>query len=73
MDPEFEELAEYKTKIRTCLKALKGLTQMDAGIRLDAIEALEIWAPDSPVLKQKEVVDWLQEQKKVRAGLEKVL
>jgi hypothetical protein len=73
MDPEFEELPEYKTKSRTCLKALEGLVKMDAGIRFDAIEALEIWAPDSPVLKQKEVVDWLQEQKKVRAGLEKVL
>jgi hypothetical protein len=73
MDPDFEELDEYKKKSRSCLKALEGLTRMDAGIRLDAIEALEIWAPDSPVLKQTDVQDWLKEQNKVRAGLEKVL
>jgi serine/threonine protein kinase len=73
MDPEFEELEEYKKKSRTCLKALEGLTRLDAGLRLDAIEALEIWAPDSPVLNQKEVQDWLKEQNRVRAELAKVL
>jgi hypothetical protein len=37
--------------------------------RLDCAEALEMWAPDSPVLERKEVKQWLKEAMATRNQL----
>jgi len=71
MDPEFEQSEAYKTRGQSVLNTIKGLCAMDPGVRLDAAEALERWAPESEVLKAPDVQTWLYEQKQIRAQLEK--
>jgi len=72
MDPEFEQSEAYRTKGQSALNTIKGLCAMDPGIRLDAAEALEQWAPDSEVLQAPDVQTWLFSQKQMRRQLEKL-
>lgn len=58
-DPKFEVSAAYKKRNQTARKVMLGLLAMDPAYRLDCAEALAMWAPDSPLLKQKDVKDWL--------------
>jgi hypothetical protein len=51
------------------LMIIKGLCRIDPGLRLDAAEALEMWAPDSKVLALPEVQEWLKKQKATREQL----
>lgn len=53
-------------KWRTCVS---GLCEIDPGKRLDALEALELWAPDSKILALPEVQVMLKEQKEIRNKL----
>lgn len=68
-DPAFEASAAYKKRNQTARKVMLGLLSMDAAYRLDCAEALEMWAPDSPVLERKEVKQWLKEAKNTRKQL----
>ena len=70
LDPVFESAQVTQDKIPMTLQVLKGLCDMDAGMRLDCAEALALWAPDSKVLKQQEVQAWLAKAANQRAALE---
>lgn len=58
-DPKFEASAAYKKHNQTVRKVMLGLLAMDPAYRLDCAEALAMWAPNSALLKQKDVKDWL--------------
>jgi len=73
MNSYFENLPEYKQYRERVLKVMKGLCEMDPGRRLDAAEALRLWAPESAVLKHPDVRDWLKLQDKLRKELEPIL
>jgi len=53
-------------KWRICVS---GLCEIDPGKRLDALEALELWAPDSKILALPEIQVMLKEQKEIRNKL----
>jgi len=65
MSTEFESSIEYKQKAKSALKTIKGLCECDPGKRLDAIQALALWAPDSELLKTPDVQSWLEHVKLV--------
>lgn len=73
MDPVFEKSDAFKEKSQGALNIIKGLCQVDPSKRLDAAEALSQWAPDSKVLKEPFVVKWLDEQRRIRFELEKLI
>ena len=73
MDPLFEKTDEFKAKGESSLITIKGLCQMDPSKRLDAAEALVLWAPDSKVLQEPGVVKWLEEKRRIRLELEKLI
>ena len=50
-------------------ECISGLCEIDPGKRLDASEALELWAPDSKILALPEVQKMLKEQKEIRNQL----
>jgi serine/threonine protein kinase len=72
MDPAFERSNEYETYAKSALKAMKGLCEIDPAKRMDAAEALAIWNPNSAVLQDKEVIQWLEERKKEREEINKI-
>lgn len=47
---------------------IKGLLNPDPRLRLDSIEALQIWNPKSQVLTDKTVVEWAQKQSSIRSS-----
>jgi serine/threonine protein kinase len=65
MSEDFQSSMEYKQKAKSALKTIKGLCECDPGKRLDAIQALALWAPESPLLKTPEVMSWLEHVKLV--------
>jgi hypothetical protein len=73
MYSEFSNSDEYKRKIQQARKAIQGLVQIDPGFRLNAAEALRIWAPQSPVLRRPAIHTMLKEQEKQRAALSKII
>jgi hypothetical protein len=73
MDPLFDTTDEYTIKRNSSLNTIKGLCQMDPSKRLDAAEALAMWAPDSTILQEPAVIKWLDEQRRIRAELEKFI
>jgi serine/threonine protein kinase len=56
-------------QFKSILPVILGLCSIDPGIRLDACEALELWAPDSKILQIQEVQTILQTQKNLRKEL----
>ena len=72
MDPEFEKEERYLSMTYKAKELIRGLCDADPSHRLDAAEALAIWAPNSPMLQEKAVKTWIDEQQKIRAALQKV-
>ena len=70
-DPAFERNPQVGERLKTTIDVCRGLLQTDPGKRLDAAEALEKFAPESVVLEEPNVQDWLAKQKATRAELEK--
>jgi hypothetical protein len=73
MDPAFERQEGFHKQMQTVLKACKGLMMMDAGLRWDCAEALQVWAPNSPVLLRPDVQEWLKQQSATRIQMEKIV
>ncbi len=71
MDPRFEESSEVQNKTRLVLDVCSGLLRTDPGKRLDAIQALAQWAPESDILNLADVQEWLQKQNQLKAQLER--
>ena len=71
LDPNFERDPQVGDRLKTTMDVFKGLLQTDPGKRLDAAEALEKFAPDSQVLQEPKVQEWLTKQKALRAELER--
>lgn len=69
---EFELSDAYNKRNIYMLTAIRGLCEADPGKRLDAAEALVIWNPDSPLLKEPDVQTWFLKQKKEREELNKI-
>jgi serine/threonine protein kinase len=70
MDPEFEKQERYLSMTYKAKELIRGLCDADPSHRLDAAEALAIWAPNSPLLQEKAVKTWIDEQQKIRKALE---
>lgn len=73
MDPTFDTMNDFKTRGESSMITIKGLCQTDPSKRLDAAEALVLWAPDSTILKEPAVVKWLEEKRRIRLELEKLI
>ncbi len=73
MDTDFEKQPGFMKQMQTVLKTCKGLMMMDAGLRWDCAEALEVWAPDSPILQRTDVQEWLKQQSIARNQMEKIV
>lgn len=69
LDSSFTTSDVQKEKAAIALKVIRGLSDVDAAYRLDAAEALEMWAPNSPILQLPTVKAWLIEQKKQRSQM----
>ncbi len=72
MDPEFETQEQHLSMVYKAKELIRGLCDADPSQRLDAAEALAIWAPNSPLLQEKAVTTWIEEQQTIRAALQKV-
>ena len=70
MDPAFESSQVIQDKTPMAIQVMTKLCDMDAGTRLDCAEALNLWAPESKVLKEKEVQAWLVNAAQQRAALQ---
>ena len=57
---------EMNSKYNVILNCILGLCEMDPGKRLNAVEALEIWAPNSKILELPEVQELLMKSKNIR-------
>ncbi len=64
---------EYQERHEVLEKVIVGLLDPDASIRLDAAEALELFAPSSSILRRADVKEWLREQHTLRKELQKIL
>jgi serine/threonine protein kinase len=64
---------EYQERHEVLEKVIVGLLDTDPSVRLDAAEALELFAPSSPVLRRADVKEWLDEQHTLRKELAKLL
>lgn len=71
--PSFERSAELVQKEKMLEDVLTGLCETEPALRLDAVEALALWAPDSPVLQIPEIQLWLKEQRSQRKELERLI
>jgi len=65
-DPLFVDMI-YKPNKKIIDTVVKGLTSADPGIRLDAVEALQIWNPKSQILLDPNVASWIESQSAYRA------
>lgn len=65
-EPSFTSSSEFQTKRRLLESVLRNLLTYDALERYDCVEALEKFAPNSPVLKRKPVAQWLSKAKEQR-------
>ena len=72
MDDRFETTPAYLEKSDQLLEICKEMCRMDPAVRMDAAEALEIYAPESDVLREPAVMSWLQLQKEQREQLGKI-
>lgn len=61
--------ADAEATYNKIMDCILGLCHMDAGKRMDAVEALEIWAPNSKILALPEVQSILKESKQTRKNL----
>jgi serine/threonine protein kinase len=73
MYSEFSNSQEYKKNRVQANKVMIGLCMTDPGLRLDAAEALRMWAPQSPVLQRAAIKRWLHAHDKQRVELSKIL
>jgi hypothetical protein len=73
MDERFETTPAYLEKSDQLLEICKEMCRMDPAIRMDAAEALELYAPESEVLREPAVSSWLQLQKTQREQLGKIV
>lgn len=67
------ETAAYRERHAVLEKVILGLLDLDASVRFDAAEALELFAPSSSILQLPTVKEWLREQHKQRNELLKIL
>jgi serine/threonine protein kinase len=65
----FSQQPAYLAMKPTVQRVLRGLLDCDAAHRFDCVEALELWAPESSILQNTRVKQWLKEQKGIRAKL----
>jgi len=65
-DPQFEHSADFKRYNQNALNTIKGLCDLDPRTRLDAVEALQLWNPESPILQEPAVKGWLKKQAEIR-------
>lgn len=56
-DPDFANTVYKPNKVKL-ISVLRGLTHIDPSMRIDAIEALQMWNPNSSVLKLSSVRAW---------------
>ena len=56
----------YSSNKKIIKTVILGLTNPDPGLRYDCAEALQIWNPSSPVLKNPLVASWLSKQSALR-------
>ena len=64
-DPDFKRKVYDPHRVKI-ISVCKGLLHLDPAYRLDAIEALSLWAPESPVLKEPAIAKWLSSQTALR-------
>ena len=73
VDDVFAQSAELANKEEMLEDVLTGLCETEPALRLDAIEALALWAPDSAVLQIPEIQSWMKEQRSQRKELERLI
>lgn len=73
VDTNLDTLPVYKERSDTFLAVAKGLCEVDPALRLDAVEALQRYAPNSQVLQDPAVSQWIVEQDRQRGEIEKIL
>jgi serine/threonine protein kinase len=70
LDPQFEKTSEYTTKHQSVLNSIKGLCETNPVYRLDALEALELFDPNSPILTMPKSKEWLKQKAEERQRLQ---
>ncbi len=72
-DSAFERQPELLQKEGMVKTVLTSMCDTEPALRMDAIEALAMWAPNSAVLQLPEIQSWLAEQRSQRKELEKII
>jgi len=67
--PLYTEAANWKMLSSRTVEILRGLLKMNPLERIDCVEALYIFNPDSAVLTSGAATAWMQERVKMRKGL----
>ncbi len=73
VDNEFASSDQLVQKEGMVEDVLLGLCETEPALRLDAIEALALWSPDSAVLQIPAIQSWLKEQQSQRKELEQMI
>jgi len=68
-DREFLISDSYLEKKSTMENVIRHLCFMNAASRWDCLEALAVWAPDSPLLEKVDAIRWLELKKEERLAL----
>lgn len=72
-DSAFERAPELLRKEDMVKTVLMSMCDTEPALRMDAIEALSLWAPNSAVLQIPEIQSWLAEQRSQRKELERII
>ncbi len=72
-DSAFERAPELLQKEGMVKTVLMSMCDTEPALRMDAIEALSLWAPNSAVLQIPEIQSWLTEQRNQRKELESII
>jgi hypothetical protein len=72
-DWAFERQPELLQKEDMVKTVLMSMCDTEPALRMDAIEALSLWAPNSAVLQIPEIQSWLAEQRSQRKELERII
>jgi hypothetical protein len=63
----YTDLADWGQTESHMRKILRGLLKMNPAYRIDCVEALNMFYPESPILETEAATQWIKERKRIRA------
>jgi len=64
LNPSASRNKVLQSKKNVMIQTMRALTRLSPTERVDAVKALQMWAPNSPILRMKAAQDWLAARQK---------